>query len=310
MRKIFLVLLACFLLLFAGCGNTGEQENEEEELTKLTVATMPSIDKVPMLVGVEQGFFAQYGVEVEVLNFQSPTDRDAALQSGQLDGIMSDMVATLYYLQGGQDVKVTSLIQTDFVILASKASGIKSVEDILPSHENGISLNGLIEYIADRAGTAEKILLPSVMNRVEQVVAGEIDLTIVPEPYGSMAVSLGAVKVATAEDLGIFGAVMLFTDDAIAEKPEAIAGFYQGYADAVDYLATADPEDYVDAVIEKGEFSADIAALLANAEFYPLEAPTKEQFLSIQDWLNEKPDTQTPFQYGFDDICDFGFLGQ
>jgi len=50
--------------------------------------------------------------------------------------------------------------------------------------------------------------------------------------------------------------------------------------------------------------------MLANAEFYPLEAPTKEQFLSIQDWLNEKPDTQTPFQYGFDDICDFGFLGQ
>ncbi len=310
MRKIFLICLMLSLLVFAGCSTGKNQEETGTEPVQLTVGTMPSIDKVPMLIGVEQGFFEQYGVDVEVLNFQSPTDRDAALQSGQLDGIMSDMVAAIYYLQGGQSVKMTSLIQTDFVILASEESGITGIEDISADTVNGISLNGLIEYIADQAGSAEKILLPSVMNRVEQIVSGEIDLTIVPEPYGSMAVSMGAVKVATAADLDIYGAVMLFTDDAIAAKADAIAGFYKGYEDAVNYLASADPAEYIDAVIEKGEFSPDIAALLEATEFYSLEAPAEEQFVSIQDWLNEKQEEGIAFQFDFGEITDFSFLEQ
>lgn len=311
MRKFLCFLLAGLIFLAAGCGDVNDvnKETEDAALTKLTIAAMPSIDKVPILVGVERGFFTRYGVEVEVLNFQSPTDRDAAVQSGQADGIMSDMAAALYYMRSGQKLKMTSQIQTDFVVLAAPQAGIHSLADIGPSHKNGISLNGLVEYIADQAGPAKKVLLPSVMNRVEQVIAGQIDLTVVPEPYGAMAQAQGAVPLATAEDLGVYGAVLLFSDKAIAEKNAAIRGFYAGYADAVAYIGATDPEDYLSFVIEKGEFAAESAAALENTVFLPLQAPNEEQFLAIRSWLNAKEDADAPFTAEFAAAADLQFIG-
>ncbi len=203
---------------------------------------------------------------------------------------------------------MTSLVQTDFVLLASAASGIRQIGDIGSENQNGISLNGLVEYIADEACGAEKLLLPSVMSRVEQVSAGAIDITIVPEPYGSLAAAKGAVPITTGADLGIYGAVMLFTDDAITKNPDAISAFYKGYADAVAYLAETDAGDYIDAILTMGEFSAETAPVLAATVFTPLEAPEEAQFNAIEDWLNARGDSDTPFAFSFADHVDLRFL--
>lgn len=314
-KAIFTFALLLCLALFAGCNNNqqrGENAGGEEPavLTKLTVATMPSIDKVPMIVAAEKGFFAEHGVEVTVLNFQSPTDRNAALQSGELDGIMSDIMADILYLDAGMGLKMTSLVQTDFVVLASPASGITTFDDIQPAHSNGIAFNTVIEYVADKAGESNKVLLPSVMNRVEQIVANQIDLTIVPEPYGTMAVNRGAVKVGSADDLGIHCAAMIFTDEIIARHPEAIRGFYLGYEQAVQYLATADPADYIDVVIEKGEFSEEAADVIAATEFVSLKEISADQYDDVLAWMNAHPDLDGSYEFKFADITDFSFLAQ
>ena len=302
MKKVLCLVLILFLMLFGlGCNKTVNDE------MKLVIATMPSIDKVPMLVAMEKGFFKEYGLTVEIQNFQSPTDRDAALQSGHLDGIMSDLVADIFYLAAGQKLKVTSLVQTDFAIIASTSSSITRLADITSEHKNGIARSGIIEYIADQAGNAQKIALPSVMNRVEQVVSGAIDLTIVPEPYGSMAVARGAVKVSTSDQLGIYAAVMLFPQNVIDNKSAALTAFYKGYEDAVKYMATADPDEYIDAVISKGGFSDDAKAVLSATAFRPLKAPTEQQFIDIQNWMNDG-DFSGPYSFNFSEICDFNFL--
>ena len=306
MKKFVLLVcvLSCIFML-AACGNT--DKTAEQDLT-LEIATMPSIDKVPIIVGIEQGYFEKYGLILTNHNFQSPTDSDAAFQSGQMDGIMSDMVATALYLEAGMDLKMTSVVQTGFGVLASPQSGIKTVSDIKPEHIYGISLNGLIEYLADTAGNAEKVLLPPVSSRVEQLVAGQIDLTVVPEPYVTMAANMGAVKLATDKDLGVEAAVMLFSSKAIQEKPEAIAAFYKGYADALAYIAEADFAEYMDTVIEKGEFSEGIAAALKNTEFEPLHAPSQGQWENIITWMQANPELNGNYDFAFENVCDTQFL--
>lgn len=309
MKKILLslLILAC-LGLTAACGVKDDDSQDQADMVTINLGAMPSIDKVPIIVAEEKGYFAKYGVDVKLENFQSPTDRNAALQSGKLDGVMSDMVADILYLKAGLNLKMTSLIQTDFAIVASPQSGITSLGDVTPDDTDGIALNCLIEYIADEAGIENNILLADVSARVEEVVNGDIDLTIVPEPYGAMAVSKGAIDLGNAGDLGIDCAVMLFTADFMETHPDAVRGFYQGYEDAVAYLASADPDAYLDSVIEKGGFSEDTRDFISATDFQSLSAPSEDQFDAVQAWMNTKADFDGPFDYDFNAVSDFSFL--
>jgi NitT/TauT family transport system substrate-binding protein len=168
-------------------------------------------------------------------------------------------------------------------------------------------MNGIIEYIADIAGSAGKISLPSVSGRVEQLLANQIDLTVVPEPYGSMAVQNGAVMIATDADLGIQAAVMAFDETAIDGKSDAIMAFYAGYRDSLRYLQTANPDDYIGFVTEKGEFAAEIGDVLRSMAFNPLQTPGEEQYEAIVNWMIHNGELTGGYEFAFTDIIDFSF---
>ena len=308
LKRIILSVLFCVCLLAASCERGAPAPDSGAVTMRLAIATMPSIDKVPLVVGMEMGFFAARGLTVENYNFQSPGDRDAALASGSLDGVMTDLVALAFYLEAGMSWKITSLVQAGFAVLASPGSGIHRLADISPRHICGISLNGLIEYISDCAGITEKILLPPVSSRVEQLLSNQIDLTIVPEPYGLMGVQNGAVMIATGADLGIQAAVMIFSADAIADKSDAISAFYAGYQDSLRYLQTADPDDYIDLVIEKGDFAAEIGEVLRNMVFDPLQMPAEEQYTAVIEWMRHSEQLTGSYDFAFEDIIDSSFL--
>ena len=309
-KRGLLVYLLIVCLIITACGRGPAASKNDRELMRLTIATMPSLDKVPLIIGMEKGFFAAHGLTVEHQNFQSPGDRDAALASGNLDGVMTDLVALAFYLDAGMKWKITSLVQTGFAVLASPGSGILQLSDIEPQHVYGISLNGLIEYVADRAGSAQKVLLPSVSGRIEQLLTGQIDLTVVPEPYGLLAVQNGAKMIATGADLNIQAAVMIFSDEAIDGKKDAISAFYAGYRDSLYYLQTADPDDYIDLVVIKGDFPAEIGELLRNTVFDPLQMPREEQYTAVIDWMQQNEELTGKYELTFEDITDSSFYTQ
>lgn len=66
---------------------------------------MPDIDSIPFIIAQEKGYFKEEGVDVELQYFKSAMDRDSALQSGNLDGGVSDMLAAGFAKAGGFDVK-------------------------------------------------------------------------------------------------------------------------------------------------------------------------------------------------------------
>lgn len=312
---IVTALLICSLLL-AACGQQEKAKDEDnnslgqETTMEMTIAAMPSVDKIPVIVGESKGFFAQYGLAVNLENFQSPTDRNAALQAGEVDGVMSDMVADILYLDAGMDMVMTSLIQTDFMVVASSQSSITEFANITKSHKCGVALNTLMEYIADKAGPAQKVMVPDVMTRVEQVVSGDLDLTVVPEPYGSMAVERGAVKVGTSEDMGIYAALMLFPRAYLEDNKDAVTAFYRGYNDAVAYLEENGMADVLEDVTAKGEFPTSAQEIISQLKFKPIEPATAEQFKDVQEWMSQHPEFNGPYDYDFAQISDFSFLPQ
>ena len=102
-----LALAAAAMLAVAGCG-TGSQSAGSGKMQELSIGLMPDTDSLPFLIAEEKGYFADEGVKVDLKPFKSAMDRDSAMQSGHLDGAVSDMLAAAFAKDGGFDVKVTS----------------------------------------------------------------------------------------------------------------------------------------------------------------------------------------------------------
>ena len=148
-RVWMLLVLSLALLLPAGCGQTEKTAPE-----KLKIGILPVEDIMPSVVAVENGYFAQENIDVELVRFQSAVEQGNAMQSGQLDGMITDLVVSTLLKDSGQDLKVTSITlgstpeEGRFGIVAAPKSGIATLED-LKGKEVGISNNSIIEYVTD-----------------------------------------------------------------------------------------------------------------------------------------------------------------
>ena len=108
MKRFLVAALSLMLLLVAGCGSEPEPQTKDAKLSKLTIGLMPDTDSIPFIIAAERGYFAEEGVEVELVPFKSAMERDAALQSGNLDGAVSDLLAVIFARSGGFSVHATS----------------------------------------------------------------------------------------------------------------------------------------------------------------------------------------------------------
>ena len=81
-------------LILSACG--APQSQKSEPLPKLTIGLMPDVDSLPFIIAQEEGYFKEEGLDIELQQFKSAMDRDAALQSGTLDGEEVTLTPTEY----------------------------------------------------------------------------------------------------------------------------------------------------------------------------------------------------------------------
>ncbi len=67
---------------------------------------------------------------MELKSFTSPNDRNVAVQAGELDGTISDVMTEATFKQNGIDMTITSDILENFKILASPNSGITEMKGL------------------------------------------------------------------------------------------------------------------------------------------------------------------------------------
>ena len=110
---------------------------------------MPDVESVPFIMAEKNGYFEEEGVKVKILHFKSAKDRDSALQSGQLDGVITDVVAVVFSNEGGTDLKIISKNDGNIEMMAGKDSGINTIAE-LKGKSIGLSTNTIMEYTVDK----------------------------------------------------------------------------------------------------------------------------------------------------------------
>ena len=303
MKKILLLsMLILALALAAGCGNSNDKT--QKDLQPITIGLMPDTDSLPFIIAKEKGYFAEEGIEVNIQQYKSAMDRDSALQSGNLDGAVSDILAVAFAKAGGFDVKVTSFTDGSYKLIASKDAGINNVK-ALAGKDVAVSRNTIIEYVTDQILAKEgmdsesinKVIIPQIPTRLEMLQNGKLTAATLPEPMASIAVSNGCTYVTGSDELGINPGVIMFTAKTVDNKTAEIAAMYRAYNKAVDYLNNTSRDEYIDLVVEKGGFPPAAKEALKLPEYHKAALPKESDVTDCIKWLNNKGLVKEHFSY-------------
>jgi len=100
--KKFLSLLISAAMVFALCACSGQ--NTEKQLEKLTVSEVAhSVFYAPQYAAISQGFFAEVGLEIELINGQEADKVMTAVLSDQVDIGFSGPEAAIYVMREGKE---------------------------------------------------------------------------------------------------------------------------------------------------------------------------------------------------------------
>lgn len=100
--KKFLSLLISAAMIFALCACSGG--NTEKQLEKLTVSEVAhSVFYAPQYAAISQGFFAEEGLEIELINGQGADKVMTAVLSDQVDIGFSGPEAAIYVMREGKE---------------------------------------------------------------------------------------------------------------------------------------------------------------------------------------------------------------
>ncbi len=292
-KKLFTTFMALAMVgTMAGCTKT--QTEEVKETKKLRFGAMSSIDIVPIVIAKEKGYFEEEGLELDFQLFTAAKDRDAALQAGELDGVIADEIAISIYQNSGIDMKITGATNGAWTLVVGKDSGIEKLED-LKGKKMAISENTMIDYLSDyiaeengvNSSEIEKIAIPAMPARLEALRNKQVDAAILPAPFNDTAVADGGKGLATIDNADIMISAIGFLQDQIDNNEDAIKAFFTGYNKAVEYMKNTDIKEYEDIVIKTVGYSEDTKGNLILPELNTNYLPNSEKVQAVFDWSKD-----------------------
>lgn len=312
------MLIIAATIGLAACSNNNESSRSEQKTRELETTneplrfgTLPAESAIPIILAEENGYFDNENISVEITPFSSPNDRNAAAQSGELDGMIGDVMTALSFKEGGINLTITSDINEEFKLLSSPDSGITDIKQ-LDGKDVSLVPKLLLEYIMDEIAAKnniayEVVSIPSIPARYEALLENQIDSVIFTEPQATALKMNGAHVLASSSEYGIKGGTIMFSDNSVAERSADIAAFYRAYDKAVDYINTTDPAEY-SSILNEYNFPETMGDYLTNKEedYAKAASVTKEQYDSIEKWTKEKE--MTSKDYSYEELTDFSML--
>lgn len=288
MRKFFhLILVFMIAFLFIGC--SPKEETPVPALTTqnstLKIGLMPAVDSAPFLLAAEKGYYEDLGIFVELELYSNPQNRQSALQTQSIDGAMTDLIALATNVDGGFDIKATTMTNGVFPVLVKPGSEEK--EKIRVGMMEVSVTNFLIDQWLGDQYTIEKVFITEIPARLAAIGSGELDMGLFPEPVASMGELSGLEKKLYELPDGNCPDVMVFTGKALKEKEAAIRLFHEAYNMAVLDIQK-DPALARDILMEKiPNLKPEIRDLILLPEYTEASLPDKAYIDEIIQWTSE-----------------------
>ncbi len=222
-NKFITLILFILTILSVSCS--------KEQTQSLKIGLMPAVDIAPILLAEKNGYFEELGLDVDLQIYTNAQNRQTALQTNEIDGAMTDIVALI--TNNAEGFKLKGVLSTDGMFpLLVNPKHIDDKDIKVGMMEISVS-NYLVEKYLNNEYNYKKVYINAIPTRLEAIATADIQRGLIPEPIASIGEMNGLIKVIyegiPSESLDI----LAFTDKAISEKSKSIKLFIEAYGKAV-----------------------------------------------------------------------------
>lgn len=257
-RRGHLIGALAMVVALAACGGPTAPASSgtgADEIRPVRIAVTNNLVGLPLFVGVEQGIFAENGLDVTLNVVASGNDAARALQAGDVDFALASTVSLVAIRSGGVDVSLVVMTNGDATnssydlgngILARTDSGITKddprsiVGKTIATNVGGSPAAYLLGYLEAHGISADdvEILNTPVPETVPALEQGLVDAIATVEPQLSAArLALGdnAVLISQLEGYTTAAVGLVAMADTIDEEAELIEKIVRSVAQAAKY---------------------------------------------------------------------------
>jgi NitT/TauT family transport system substrate-binding protein len=235
------VALGLLVALLVGALPTSAQDRPRVGVLKLT-------SSAPIFVGVEKGFFREFGVEPELVYFQAAAPIATALAAGQLDvGATGLTAATYNIVLGGEKLWIVADKGREWpdhrltAIVVHKdlhESGVRTVAALKGKRIAVTQLGSTFHYqlgnILEKDGMSLKdvtiVPLQAMPAALEALKGKQVDAVVLPQPFPGRAEADGFGRIiAWAGDLFPWQIATVFYSRKFAADKTRAVSFMKGY---------------------------------------------------------------------------------
>lgn len=294
------VLAAVGGLLLTACADNGgspspaattpdDQGTASAELEpiSLTIGYIPAVTAggVPAIAN-ELGLWEQYGLEVELIEFNNGPLQVQAMSSGDLDiGYLG--AGALWAPADGLATVITMSDQSwDTFLISQPGSGIESAEDLAGARvgvTEGTSAQLLLDEALSSAGLTNgdiDLVAMDPPTAVTAFVSGDIDVAAIFLPFSneiSRRVPEANLFLSTRDfPENVLPGAYIASNELVADNPEAVLRFLRVFAEAND-IRSANQDD---AVNWTADFSGTPADTL-GVQYEAVDWPTSDEILAF-----------------------------
>ncbi len=247
MKKVIaLVLSAVFVLgMLAGCTANNADDNSSADTKEMTIAFCTWAGYAPLFIAVDQGYFADYGYDVNIVIMEDESTYGAAFVSDSIQalgqvldrdiiqydaGAPESYVCTMDASTGGDGLVATADI-TSMDDLAGKTVALD---------KSATSYFFFLQALADSNITEDQINIVEMGNDEagEAFIAGQVDAAVTWEPALSNCTERegGHILVSSADYPKAIIDVLTVSNTFAEENPEVYDVLYDCWCKAVDFL--------------------------------------------------------------------------
>lgn len=216
----------------------GNADQASDKLQKVRYAPFNGVSGLAVRYGIEQGFFAEEGLDIELVSTQNPIE---ALTSKEVDVADSATTGVIVAAGKGAPVKIiSSMFRTKGPFYLIARPEIKSVEELAGKKVGaavlGTGLDVYTQSILQAHGLTKQDVtyLATGVNEAAyaSLTTGQVDATIIHEPFASLAEVEGTGHILAQgwDYLPTFHTGVLASSDAFIESsPELLEKLLRAY---------------------------------------------------------------------------------
>lgn len=200
---IYIASVAVVLVLLSACGKSYDEKKRISESARrqdlrqdslaLKIATVPTMDCLPLFVAVDDSMFAKAGVDVRLKRRNAQIDCDTLIRGRHVEGIVSDLMRTERLKRRGLALRYVTATNAYWQMIANRRARVKEVAQ-LADKMVAITRFSATDYLAEIAIKAAKpkydvfqVQINDVNLRLKMLINNEMDAAVLTEPQATTA---------------------------------------------------------------------------------------------------------------------------